>query len=135
MPCVDNPNGLGGGVQDVDTVAGGLVWVSEPAGQGLDAGYTTYATTTLAEAGTFSGSVTDIVADTAAGPLVLEQGATAGTACPQGASPTACVYRIDARGNVTYPVPVGAAVALSGPGPAVVASDTTTDQFELVRLS
>ena len=30
---------------------------------------------------------------------------------------------------------IGAAVTLLGPGPAVVASDTTTDQFELVRLS
>jgi hypothetical protein len=116
-------------------VAGGYVWVSEPAGQGLDAGYTTYAATSLAQAGTFSGSVTDIVADTAAGPLVLEQGATAGTACPQGASPTSCIFRIDQTGATTDPVPVGAAVSLLGPGPAVVASDTNTDQFELIRLS
>jgi hypothetical protein len=132
---VDKPNGLGGGVQDVDTVAGGYVWVSEPAGQGLDAAYTTYADTSLAEAGTFNGSVTDTVADTAAGPLVLEQGETAGATCPQGASPTACVFRIDPHGATSDPVPVGAAVTLLGPGPAVVASDTTTDQFELVRLS
>jgi hypothetical protein len=132
---VDKPNGLGGGVQDIDTVAGGYVWVSEPAGQGLDAGYTTYADTSLAEVGTFGGSVTDTVADTAAGPLVLEQGATAGTTCPQGASPTACVFRIDAHGTTTDPVAVGAAVTLLGPGPAVVASDTTTNQFVLVRLS
>jgi hypothetical protein len=132
---VDRPNGLGGGVQDIETVAGGYVWVSEPAGQGLDAGYTTYADTSLAQAGTFSGAVTDTVADTAAGPLVLEQGETAGTTCPQGASPTACVFRIDPHGVTTDPVPVGAAVTLLGPGPAVVASDTTTDQFELVRLS
>ena len=33
----DTPNGLGGGVQYLDVVAGGAVWVSEPAGQGLDA--------------------------------------------------------------------------------------------------
>jgi hypothetical protein len=132
---VDKPNGLGGGVQDIDTVAGGYVWVSEPAGQGLDAGYTTYAAATLAEAGTFSGSVTDMVADTAAGPLVLEQGAAAGSACPQGSSPTSCLFRIDQQGATTDPVPVGAAVSLLGPGPAVVASDTTTGQFELVRLS
>jgi hypothetical protein len=132
---VDKPNGLGGGVQDIDTVAGGYVWVSEPAGQGLDAGYTTYADTSLAEVGTFGGSVTDTVADSAAGPLVLAQGATAGTTCPQGASPTACVFRIDAHGTTTDPAPVGAAVTLLGPGPAVVASDTTTGQFDLVRLS
>jgi hypothetical protein len=133
---VDKPNGLGGGVQDVDTVAGGYVWVAEPAGQGLDAGYTTYATTTLAEVATFSGSVTDMVADTAAGPLVLEQGATAGSAsCPQGTSPTSCLFRIDQQGATSDPVPVGAAVSVLGPGPAVIASNTTTDQFELVRLS
>jgi len=132
---VDNPNGLGGGVQNIDTVAGGYVWVSEPAGQGLDAGYTTYAVTSLAQVGTFSGSVTDSVADTAAGPLVLEQGANGATACPQGASPTSCVFRIDQSGATTDPVPVGAAVTLLGPAPAVVASDTTTDQFELIRLS
>ena len=81
---VDKPNGLGGGVQDIDTVAGGYVWVSEPAGQGLDAGYTTYAATSLAQAGTFSGSVTDSVTDTAAGPLVLEQGANGGDGLPAG---------------------------------------------------
>ena len=131
----DKPNGLGGGVQDIDTVAGGYVWVSEPAGQGLDASYTTYATSSLAQAGTFSGSVTNSVADTAAGPLVLEQGANGATACPQGTSPTSCVFRIDQQGTTTDPVPVGAAVSLLGPGPAVVASDTTTDQFELIRLS
>ena len=131
----DTPNGLGGGVQNVNTVAGGFVWVSEPAGQGLDATFTTYATSTLAEAGTFSGSVTDIVADTAAGPLVLEQGGNGGTACPQGSAPTSCVFRIDQHGTTSYPVPVGAAVSVIGPGPAAVASDTTTDGFEVIRLS
>ena len=122
-------------MQDVDTVAGGYVWVSEPAGQGLDASYTTFAATSLAQAGTFSGSVTDSVADTAAGSFVLEQGANGTTACPQGATPTSCIFRIDQTGATTDPVPVGAAVMLLGPGPAVVASDTPTDQFELIRLS
>ncbi len=131
----DTPNGEGGGVQYLDTVAGGLVWVDEPAGQGLDATFSTYRTTTLLRAGTFSGSSTDVVADTAGGPLVLEQGAYAGSACPQGSTTTACVFRIDGHGTVTDPVAVGAAVSLFGPGPAVVASDTTTEQFELVRLS
>ena len=32
-------------------------------------------------------------------------------------------------------VGVGAAVTLIGPGPAVVVSDTSTGQFDLVRLS
>ena len=130
----DKPNGLGGGVQDIDTVAGGYVWVSEPAGQGLDAGYTTYATASLAQAGTFSGAVTDMVTDTAAGPLVLEQGATRGRRARRDVTDGVRVpYRPD--GLHHRPRPVGAAVSLLGPGPAVVASDTTTDQFELFRLS
>ena len=43
--------------------------------------------------------------------------------------------RIDPHGAVSDPVPVGAAVTLIGPGPAVVVSDTSTGQFDLVRLS
>ncbi|HEY6430017.1 MAG TPA: hypothetical protein VIX84_22530 [Acidimicrobiales bacterium] len=131
------PNGLGGGVQYVNVVAGGAVWVSEPAGQGLDAGYSTYDVTTLGALGSFAGSVSASVVDTAAGPLVLEPAGTTNAACPQ-ASPTApssCVYRIDVHGNVSDPAGVGAAVTLLGPGPAVVAADNSTDQFEVYRLS
>jgi hypothetical protein len=130
-----SPNGLGGGVQYVNAAAGGAVWVSEPAGQGLDAGFSTYDATTLGPLGTFSGSVTDSVVDTAAGPLVLE--AAGGASCPQAApaNPTSCVFRIDVHGAVSDPVGVGAAVMLLGPGPAVVAADTTTNQFQLFRLS
>ena len=51
----DTPNGLGGGVQYLDVVAGGAVWVSEPAGQGLDATYTTYDAATLNELGFLQG--------------------------------------------------------------------------------
>jgi hypothetical protein len=36
---------------------------------------------------------------------------------------------------VSDPVPVGAAVTLIGPGPAVVVADNSTGQFDLVRLS
>jgi len=128
------PNGLGGGVQYLDDVAGGTVWVSEPAGQGLDAQYTTYDATTLAVLGSYTGTVTSSVVDTAAGPLVLEQSGGS-PSCPQATSPSSCVLRIDQHGNVSDPVGVGAAVTLVGPGPAVVVSDTTTGQFDLVRLS
>ena len=61
------PTASGGGVQYVDVVAGGAVWVSEPAGQGLDATYTTYDASTLAALGSYSGSVTSSVVDSAAG--------------------------------------------------------------------
>ncbi len=129
------PNGLGGGVQYLDVVAGGAVWVSEPAGQGLDATYTTYDVATLHVLGTYSGSVTSSIVDSAAGPLALEAAGT-NAACPAAAqAPTACVFRIDVHGTLSDPVGVGSAVNLLGPGPAVVVSDTTTGQFDLVRLS
>ncbi len=130
------PNGLGGGVQYLDAVAAGTVWVDQPAGQGLDALFTTYDATTLATLGSYTGSVTSTVADTAAGPLVLEPvGGTA--ACPPASPPTpaSCVLRIDQHGGLTDPVTVGAAVTLIGPAPAVVVSDTSSGQFDLVRLS
>jgi len=132
----DKPNGLGGGVQYLDVVAGNTVWVSEPAGQGLDALFTTYDAATLATVGSYSGSVTSTVVDTAAGPLALEQGGAIAT-CPQSAqpAPSSCVVRIDAHGAVSDAVVVGAAVTLLGPAPAVVTSDTTTGQFDLVRVS
>jgi hypothetical protein len=130
----DAPNGLGGGVQYVDVVAAGAVWVSEPAGQGLDATYTTYDAATLAKTGTYNGSVTDAVVDTAAGPLVLEP-AGSSSACPSASTPVSCVQRITEQGSTSDPVSVGAAVSLLGPGPAVIASDTTSGQFDLIRLS
>ena len=68
----DKPNGLGGGVQYLDVVPGGAVWVSEPAGQGLDATFSTYDAATLHPLGSFQGSVTSTVVDSSAGALVLE---------------------------------------------------------------
>jgi hypothetical protein len=132
----DKPNGLGGGVQYLDVIAGGAVWVSEPAGQGLDATYTTYDAATLHALGSYSGSVTSSVVDSAAGSLVLQAAGT-NAACPQGSptTPSSCVFRIDPQGTVSDPVGVGAAVTLLGPGPAVIVSDTTTGQFDLIRLS
>jgi hypothetical protein len=132
----DSPNGLGGGVQYLDVVAGGTVWVSEPAGQGLDAQYTTYNATTLATIGSYSGSVTSTVVDSAAGPLALEQGGAI-PSCPQSQqqTPSSCVVRIDPHGTASDAVVVGAAVTLLGPAPVVVTSDTTTGQFDLVRVS
>ena len=67
------PNGLGGGVQYLDVVAGGAVWVSEPAGPGPRCGvHHLRRRHPAACSGTYSGSVTSSVVDTAAGPLVLE---------------------------------------------------------------
>jgi hypothetical protein len=131
----DAPTQLGGGVQYVDAVAGGTVWVDEPAGQGLDATYTTYDASTLAEVASFSGSVTTTVVDTSAGALALEP--AGGATCPPPAAntPSSCVYRIDPQGAVANALGVGPAVLLIGPAPAVIASDTSTDQFALIRIS
>ncbi len=130
------PNGLGGGVQYVDVVAGGAVWVSEPAGQGLDAEFTTYDASTLAVLSSYSGLVTSSVVDSSAGPLVLEPAGGTPT-CPQTSppSPASCVLRIDQHGTMSDAVGVGAAVTLIGPGPALVVSNTSTGQFDVVRLS
>jgi hypothetical protein len=132
----DKPSGLGGGVQYLDAVAGGAVWVSQPAGQGLDASYTTYDAATLHVLGSYNGSVTSTLADSAAGALVLEP-AGSNPACPQASptTPSSCVFRITPQGAATDPVGVGAAVRLLGPGPAVIASNTTSGQFDLMRLS
>jgi hypothetical protein len=130
------PNRTGGGVQYLVTTAGGAVWVNEPAGQGLDAQYTTYDAATLAEIDSFSGTVAAVVADTSGGPLVLDS-TGAGPGCPAsgGAAPSGCVQRVDVHGHYSDQLSVGAAVTLTGPAPAVVVSDTATGQFDLVRLS
>ena len=132
----DTPNGLGGGVQYVQVVAGGAVWVSEPAGQGLDAAYSTYDAATLHPLGTFQGSVTSTVVDSSAGALVLEA-AGSDPACPLASpsTPTSCVFNIVPQGTVSNAVGVGGAVTLLGPDPAVIAADTSTGQFDLMRLS
>ena len=130
----DTPNGEGGGVQYVEVVAAGAVWVSEPAGQGLDAVYTTFDAQTLARVGQYNGSVTSSVVDAASGPLALQPSAGA-PACPGAQPPAACVLRIDQHGTTSDPTPVGPAVTLIGPQPAVIVSDTATGQFDLVRLS
>ena len=132
----DAPNGSGGGVQYLEVVAGGAVWVSEPAGQGLDATYTTYDAATLNKLGSYNGTVTSTVVDSSEGALILEA-AGSDPACPEASpsTPTSCVFNIVPQGAVSNPVGVGSAVTLIGPSPAVVVSDTSTDQFDLVRLS
>jgi hypothetical protein len=132
----DKPNRLGGGVQYLDVVAAGAVWASEPAGQGLDAKFTTYESSTLHVLGSYSGSVTSTVVDSVAGALMLAP-AGSNPACPQAspASPSSCVFGITPQGAATDPVGVGSAVTLLGPSPAVVASNTASGQFDLMRLS
>jgi hypothetical protein len=132
----DKPNGLGGGVQYLDVVAGGAVWISEPAGQGLDASFSTYDAATLHTLGSFQGSVTSVVVDSTVGAISLESSGS-NPACPQAgpSTPTSCVFNIVPQGTLTNAVGVGSAVTLIGPVPAVISSDTASGQFDLLRLS
>ena len=114
----------------------GAVWVCEPAGQGLDASYTTYDATSLAAVGTLqrlghrAAWSTPRPGPSCSSPARMRPPARRPRPRPRRASsastPTA---------RPATPSGVGAAVTLLGPAPAVVASDTTTGQFDLVRLS
>jgi hypothetical protein len=117
-------------------VAGGIVWVSEPAGQGLDAQLNPYNASTLQLMGSYPGSVTDQIVDTAAGPLVLVGPDGPGN-CPQGnlATSTSCVFRISPTATLTDPTTVGSAAELIGPAPAVVAADSSGTDLVVERLS
>jgi hypothetical protein len=131
----NSPNGSGGGIAGVDAVAGGIVWVSIPAGQGLDAQLLPYSATTLAPMGNYSGSVTEQIVDTLAGPLVLA-GPNGPGACPQSVSgSTSCVFRLSAAAALSDPTPVGTADQLVGPYPAVVTASATTSNLVVDRLS
>jgi len=132
----NNPNGSGGGIAGVDAVAGGLVWVSEPAGQGLDAQLSPYDAVTLQAMGSYPGSVTEQIVDTSAGALVLV-GADGPGSCPQGptAASISCVFRISQTAELSFPTPVGTADELLGPLPAVVTASTTTADLQVDRLS
>jgi len=134
---LDSPNSEGGGVQFIDVIAGGRVWVQEPDGQGTDAGYATFDAMTLAATGTFQGSISErTIVDTLAGPLDLA-GSEAASACTeQAATPGGqCVLRISTSGVLSDPTPVGGATALVGPYPAVVTDNAASTGLQLDRLS
>jgi predicted small secreted protein len=132
----NSPNGEGGGIAGINAVAGGLIWVSEPAGQGLDAQLSPYNADTLQAMGSYSGSVTEQIVDTSAGALVLV-GANGPGGCPQGptAAAISCVFRLSQTAQLSFPTPVGTADQLLGPIPAVVTASTTTAGLVVDRLS
>ncbi len=132
----NSPNGEGGGIAGINAVAGGLIWVSEPAGQGLDAQLSPYNAATLQAMGSYSGSVTEQIVDTSAGALVLV-GANGPGGCPQGptAAAISCVFRISQTAQLSFPTPVGTAEQLLGPIPEVVTASTTTADLVIDRLS
>jgi hypothetical protein len=122
-------NGEGGGVQFVDAVAGGYVWTQDDAGQGLDADYQGYSTTSLAAGPSSPGTAGATMADTLGGPL-FRSGAEA-NACPSGAN--ACVLRIGSGATLSDGLATGAGAVLLGPYPALVGPKG--DSLALQRLS
>jgi hypothetical protein len=130
----DHPNNEGGGVQEVQVVAGGEVWVAEPAGQGLDAGWQAYDATTLAAGASFGGNLGMVLVGSSAGTLVLSGGDTGG--CPSTSGQVDCVLHLaGSTGKLGEPTVVGDATAFVGPDPAVVASDPSGADLEVERLS
>jgi hypothetical protein len=132
----DSPNGEGGGVQNVYAVANGIAWVSEPAGQGLDTQFSAYNASSLKLLGTYSGSVNEQIVGTLAGPLALDFSDGSGS-CPQPQTPlaTACVFRISSSAQLSQPTPVGEAIQLLGPDPAVVSTNTADTAIQVDRLT
>jgi hypothetical protein len=128
------PNGLGGGVQFVDAVAGGLIWVTEPAGQGLDATFSSFNERTLKPVARWGMPIDGQLASTNAGTLVLGGDGFAG--CPQGSQvATECVYRISSTGALSDATPVGPASLLLGPDPAITTTNASGTVTYLDRLA
>jgi len=136
-PALANkPNGLGGGVQYLDEVANGDVWVGEPAGQGLDKQDTLYATSDLHQVGTYDGSGFQVIVGTNGGAMTLVGPEGPGD-CPQptGQPSNSCVFRISPDRTMIDPTPVGAAVTIVGPYPAVIANNADSTTFEVERIT
>jgi hypothetical protein len=123
-------------VQYVDAVAGGLVWISEPAGQGLDTSYTIYRESSLKfVASSHRGSVDEQIVNTTSGALVLGLGDSPAT-CPQTSKlSNVCVYRISSSAVLSGPTPVNSAFELLGPQPAVLTTIGTSNQLFIERLA
>jgi hypothetical protein len=129
----DAPNGEGGGVQYVSRATGGYVWVSEPAGQGLDAGFSSYLASTLAPRGTFGGTASQQITATSLGLLTLN--GPGPCAQPAGATVTnVCVARLTPAGVITDPLAVGEPTLLLGPHPVLVNTNAADTEVVVQRL-
>jgi len=130
------PNGEGGGVQYLNVVAGGALWTSEPAGQGLDTQFARYDATTLQPLGTFAGTTTEQIVDTVAGTLVLSLPDGPVSCSPGGSTPAAsCVSRITPAGALVDALAVGSGFKLLGPAPTVIANNAANTQVVLERIT
>jgi hypothetical protein len=128
----DSPDSSGDGVQYLDTVADGSVWVEEPADQGKVAEFTVYSPTLHRQAA-FNGTEQQQMVDTTAGTLALN----APGPCPQAsgaADAGSCIVRYTAGGVASDPIAVGSAFQLLGPAPVVLTVDTTDSSLVVQRL-
>jgi len=132
----DAPNGEGGGVQYVTTVAGGEVWVGEPAGQGEDTQWTTYDATTLKQVGQFSGNLSEMVTDTSGGAVIISS-PNSQNPCTAAASGDMdwCMARVSRTGQQTGSQTAYSALALVGPDPVLIATLPGAVQVEVWRIS
>jgi hypothetical protein len=130
----DAPNSEGGGVQFVDAVVGGFVWVSEPAGQGLDAQLATFDLQTLRQVATFDATANEQVVGTTGGTLALNSPYNAAV-CPNATPTSECIERLSSTGTLSDGTLAGATLQLLGPDPAVVAAAPSNTSLLLERLS
>jgi len=132
----DAPNGEGGGVQYVTSVAGGAVWVGDPAGQGEDTQWTTYDASSLQQIDQFSGNLSEMLADTSGGALMI---ASPGSLNPcTTASPGTvdwCLSRVSNSGQQTDSQTGFSAIDLVGPDPVLIATLPGASQVEVWRVT
>ena len=126
-------------MQYLSTVAGGALWVDQPAGQGLDAQWTTYRPSGLQQIATFGGNAGESFVDTVAGPLVLSSPDVQSACAEASASPsqpgTWCVARVTVQGAQSDPIPFPNAIALVGSDPVVIGENATSSALTVTRLS
>jgi hypothetical protein len=136
-PALSNsPNGEGGGVQEIDFVAGGEVWVGEPAGQGEDTQWTTFDAHTLAQGGHFSGTLSDLFVNTSAGALIAAPPSSQNPCTNQ--SPGFvdwCVSRVSAQGVQSASQSGNSLLAMVGPEPVIIGTLAGASQVQVWRVS
>jgi hypothetical protein len=131
----DSPNGEGGGVQEVNFVAGGEVWVGEPAGQGEDTQWTTFDVTTLAQAGQFSGTLSDLFVNTSGGALIAAPPSSQNPCTNQSPGFTDwCVSRVSPQGAQSASQSGNSVLAMVGLDPVIIGTAGGSNQVQMWRV-
>ena len=119
----------------LDVVAGGAVWVSEPAGQGLDATYTTYDAATLHQLGLLQGLGDEHRGGRHAGAWRSRRPATIRPARRRAVHADVVRLQHRAAGLGHQPRGVGPPSRCSAPARRSSRRTTRSGQFDLIRLS